>query len=140
MKKFKMKRVFVFDLIAILISTLVAFALFTMIVASIYNGGFISIYALVLLSSLLGTALSWIFNTKCYIENDILHVNFMLFRKIIPIDKIKEIKTFSGHGFYSKMVKDGICIVYEGKFSEMEVVTALKDEEEFISYVENKKA
>lgn len=133
---FKIKRVFILDLIFLLLILLSAFSILSIIVASIYYKEFFSIYGIVMLSSILATALSWFLNTKCYILNDVLHIRFMFTKKDIPLNTIKSIENVSHYGVASKMTKDGICIAYENKYSKNDVTISLVDEKTFIEYVE----
>lgn len=139
MVRFKMKRNLVIDLIMFITGVGSIFILTSMIVYTISNMVKIDVFGVVILTSIIGTCFSGFFNTKCYIKDDTLHINFMLTRKIIPVNKIKTITPAPRSIVASKMVKDGIKICYEGQHSLMDVTIALIDEESFIKYINDHK-
>ncbi len=139
MIRFKMKRNLVIDLIMLVAGVGSIFILTSMIVYTVTNMVKIDTFGVVILVSIIGTCFSGFFNTKCYITDNTLHINFMLTRKIIPLDKIKTITPVPKKFVASKMVRSGIMISYEGQHSLMDVTIALKDEESFIKYINDHK-
>lgn len=133
--RFRMRRNFLLDMIMLLITALMGGLILLMIIGSIYSRQFINIVGVLILGTFLAFSLAWLFNTKCYIVDDVLHIQFIWSVKVIPLDKIHDVTIVSGNFKSSKMVKDGIEISYTNKYGKNSVTIAVIEEDVFVKYL-----
>lgn len=133
--QYKMRRNFLLDMIVIFFSAVLLGLILLMFIGAVYSKEFINIPGVLVLGTFLAFGIGWLFNVKCYINNDILYIKFIWTIKEIPLDKIYGVSIVSGNMIASKMVKDGIKIDYYTKYGENTVIIAVIEEDQFVKYL-----